>query len=74
MFEVISGQRHNMFGIRELTGALTNLQPNGTLYIGYPIIATADDPITIDALLTRLHPFNQINQSNCLPRLISARL
>lgn len=52
MLDVVPGQKRNVFGVVELRDALTRLGLNGTLYIGYPIIATADEPVVIEALLT----------------------
>jgi superfamily I DNA and RNA helicase len=52
MLDIIAGQKRNVFGIPELRAAIDHLDPNGTLYIGYPIIATADEPVIVEALLT----------------------
>ncbi|MCP4699299.1 MAG: ATP-binding domain-containing protein [Gammaproteobacteria bacterium] len=40
-----------MVAIKELTETLNGLGINGTFYIGYPILAAADESIAVDALL-----------------------
>ena len=49
--EIVHGRSKNIFAIRELSEALKSLITEGTLYIGYPVLASVDDSITIDALL-----------------------
>jgi len=51
MFEVVYGQTKKKLIADKLVGVVEPLGLHGTLYIGYPVIASADDPITIDALL-----------------------
>lgn len=52
MLEVVTGQRRHLFGEKQLEQELLKANLNGTLYIGYPIIAAADEPTVIEALLT----------------------
>lgn len=54
MLELVIGEKTNPLAADELIDVLTNIDINGTLYIGYPIIASPDEPILIDALLTTL--------------------
>lgn len=51
MLEIIHGQSKIPQLARELREAFANASFTGTLYIGYPVIATANESITIDALL-----------------------
>jgi superfamily I DNA and RNA helicase len=48
---VIYGKTKNEKAIKALVETLTSLQVTGTLYIGYPILALANESITLDALL-----------------------
>src|SRR5258708_33953063 len=53
MLEIVIGRnKKNMIAQDALLQALKNADIHGTLYIGYPIIATADHMVTIDALMT----------------------
>jgi superfamily I DNA and RNA helicase len=49
--ETVLGRTRNPFVTRALLGRLRGLQLTGTLYTGYPVLATAEEPITVDALL-----------------------
>lgn len=51
MIEVVYGQTKKKPIADRLVAAIRPLELNGTLYIGYPVIASADEPITIDSLL-----------------------
>ncbi len=51
MLEVVYGQSKNREVTSRLAGALQQLGLHGTLYIGYPILATADESVTVDSLL-----------------------
>ena len=48
---VIYGKAKNEMAIKALIDTLKSVQVTGTLYIGYPILALADESITLDALL-----------------------
>ncbi len=53
MLQIVIGRnKSNMLAQTALIGILKGADFEGTLYLGYPIIATADDTVTIDALLT----------------------
>jgi superfamily I DNA and RNA helicase len=53
MLQVVIGQnKRNMLAQQALIKAVKTADFEGTLYLGYPIIATADQMVTIDALLT----------------------
>ena len=52
MLEIVTGQSRNAPAERELIRVLQTVPMSGTLYIGYPIIGSTDEPVTIDALLT----------------------
>ena len=54
MLETVIGDRRNPAAAQSLLDVLTALDLHGTLYIGYPILASLDEPIVIDALLTCL--------------------
>src|SRR6266851_1258908 len=51
MLQVVYGQTKNKIVADKLVGALEPLGLEGTLYIGYPVLASADEPVSIDALL-----------------------
>jgi superfamily I DNA and RNA helicase len=51
MFEVVYGQTKKKFIADRLVNAVEPLNLHGTLYIGYPVIASADEPFTVDGLL-----------------------
>ncbi|KJR40999.1 hypothetical protein MCHI_003097 [Candidatus Magnetoovum chiemensis] len=48
---VIYGNQSNPIAIKSLENELGRLNITGTLYIGYPIMALADESVTVDALL-----------------------
>jgi superfamily I DNA and RNA helicase len=52
MLDIVIGRSNNVLGQKALIAAFGNVQLNGTLYTGYPIIASADSMIVVDALLT----------------------
>jgi superfamily I DNA and RNA helicase len=54
MVEVIVGEKRNPFAAEALFEQVSPLPITGTLYLGYPIIASADQMILVDALLTSL--------------------
>lgn len=51
MLDIIHGQTKNQLIASQLIKELRHLNLNGTLYIGYPVLATAEEKIEIDALL-----------------------
>jgi len=55
MIDLVVGEKQNLFGADRLIESfqkppLSSL--TGTLYIGYPVIASADEPVFVDGLLT----------------------
>jgi superfamily I DNA and RNA helicase len=50
--QVVLGTKRNPLAANALISALTPLNLGGTLYIGYPIVAAADEHVFVDALLT----------------------
>lgn len=51
MLEKVYGSTKKQAIVRQLAEGLDRLNLSGTLYIGYPILASADESITLDALL-----------------------
>lgn len=49
--EVVHGQPGNVEAAHELATLLAEQLDEGTVYLGYPVLATADDRVEIDALL-----------------------
>lgn len=49
--EIVRGNVRNPIAVEALIGNLKECNVSGTLYLGYPIIATAEDSHTIDAML-----------------------
>ena len=54
MLEITYGRTRNQIATNDLVNALRELDLDGSLYIGYPIIATADESVMVDALLVTL--------------------
>jgi len=52
MLEVVIGRGKNLFGQQQIQQLLKNLDLHGTLYLGYPIIASTDQMVVVDSLLT----------------------
>jgi hypothetical protein len=52
MLEVVIGRGKNVFGQQQIQQLLKNLELRGTLYLGYPIIASSDQMVVVDSLLT----------------------
>lgn len=52
MLEVVIGQGKNLFGQNLLQHLLRDMDLHGTLYLAYPIIASSDQMVVIDSLLT----------------------
>jgi len=51
MLEIVYGKTKSPTIVDNLYESLRNCSLNGTLYIGYPILASAEESITVDALL-----------------------
>ena len=51
MLEITHGQTHNPIVATRLVQVLSDLDLDGSLYIGYPVVATAEESVTVDALL-----------------------
>ena len=51
MLEITYGRTNNPVAINPFVNALNQSQMDGSLYIGYPILATADESVMVDALL-----------------------
>ncbi len=51
MLDIIHGQTKNIEVANALSIILKSINITGSLYIGYPVLATADEKITVDALL-----------------------
>ena len=70
--DIIIGPKSNPIATDNLTQELNTMGVDGTLYIGYPVLASADETIFVDALflsercgLVVFHfPKNNINDSN----------
>lgn len=54
MLEFVHGEKRNPFAANALIEQFEQSELNGTLYIGYPILASVDQTTIIDALLTTL--------------------
>ena len=51
MLEITHGRSNNQIATSKLVEAIRDLDLDGSLYIGYPILATADESVMVDALL-----------------------
>ena len=51
MLEITYGRASNQIATAKLVDVLRGLDLDGSLYIGYPILATADESVSVDALL-----------------------
>lgn len=49
--EIVQGESRDRLSARALASYLSTHLDEGTLYLGYPVLATADDQIDVDALL-----------------------
>lgn len=54
--EVVQGESRNRAVAGQLASVLGQTVDNGVLYLGYPVLATADDRVDIDALLVTREP------------------
>jgi superfamily I DNA and RNA helicase len=67
--EVVQGQSRNRVVADRLATVLGQTVDEGVLYLGYPVLATADDRVDIDALLvTREHGLVALLLSDDLPQ------
>ncbi len=51
MLDIVRGQTKNNVVAKQLAEKVSQMGLTGTLYLGYPILATADEKIEVDALL-----------------------
>ena len=51
MLDIIFGENSGTSAAQALQGALKAAEANGTLYLGYPVLSTADTKVFVDALL-----------------------
>lgn len=51
LLDTIFGENWETVAARCLLGALRDLRTSGTLYLGYPVLSTADAKVLVDALL-----------------------
>lgn len=49
--EIVHGQPHNVEAARQLADLVEDFLDDGTIYLGYPVLAMGDDRVEIDALL-----------------------
>src|SRR4051812_39609157 len=49
--EVIYGESRNRTAANDLARVLRSTVEEGTVYLGYPVLATADERVEVDALL-----------------------
>lgn len=49
--EVVRGESRNRGAAQDLASTLADVVPEGTVYLGYPVLATADERVEVDALL-----------------------
>ncbi len=67
--EVVQGESRNRAVAEQLASVLAKTVDEGVLYLGYPVLATADDRVDIDALLvTREHGLVALLLSDEVPR------
>jgi superfamily I DNA and RNA helicase len=52
MLNIVIGQKKNVLAADRLIEVLRDVDLNGTLYLGYPVIASVDETFFIDGLLT----------------------
>src|ERR1700704_5778039 len=51
VLEIVYGENSSTVAARLLQTALKNMKLSGTLYLGYPVLSTADAKVFVDALL-----------------------
>ena len=54
MLDQIIGEKSNAIAANQILNVIKGADLNGSFYIGYPILATTDETVFIDALLTSL--------------------
>src|ERR1035437_1194607 len=52
MLDLVVGEKRNPIAAENLIRELSDLPAQGTLYIGYPVLASLEEPVVVDALLT----------------------
>ena len=68
MLEVIYGENSGSVAAAELQRVLRQMELGGTLYLGYPVLATADEKVFVDALLvTSAHGLIAFDFSSAVP-------
>jgi superfamily I DNA and RNA helicase len=66
--EVVHGQQENHGPAQALANLAGTLVDEGTIYLGYPVLATADDRVEIDALLiSQAHGLFAFRFADALP-------
>lgn len=66
--QVVHGESTNRTVALALAGALRQVVDEGTVYLGYPVLATADDRVNVDALLvSRAHGVAVFQFSEAVP-------
>ena len=66
--EVVHGESRNRTIAQALVGQLQALVEEGTVYLGYPVLATADERVEVDALLvSRAHGLVAFLLADSLP-------
>ncbi|AGA92435.1 DNA/RNA helicase, superfamily I (plasmid) [Thioflavicoccus mobilis 8321] len=69
MLEIVYGETEQRQVASQLADVLTAMQLDGTFYIGYPVIASADEKVLVDALLlTKQHGLIAFRFSGESPR------
>ena len=56
MLDVVFGESASVVELKEIRSALGAMDVSGTLYLGYPVLSTADARIFVDALLVSESP------------------
>jgi superfamily I DNA and RNA helicase len=51
VLDIVFGENSTTVSARSLRDALRSMQIDGTLYLGYPVLSTADSKVFVDALL-----------------------
>ncbi|MDE0066255.1 MAG: ATP-binding domain-containing protein [Acidimicrobiaceae bacterium] len=66
--EVVYGESRNRTNARALVAQLEQVVSDGTVYLGYPVLATADERVEVDALLvSRAHGLVAFLLADSLP-------
>jgi hypothetical protein len=51
VLDIVFGENSTTISAKSLQAALKSMQIDGTLYLGYPVLSTADSKVFVDALL-----------------------